>query len=69
MCVLSNSIVSLTEKQRWIDSGTMIVALYCTNVSNRSVLILAIALFWVSQQNDKVRQSTFLEFAQHLACL
>ena len=39
---LSNSKVSLSKTQRWIDAGSMTVSLYCTNVNIRSVLILTI---------------------------
>ena len=51
----------------------MTVALYCTSEEKRSIVVLTILLFWVCQQNVRLRQSTFLcptsEFAQHLACL
>ena len=40
------------RKHRWIDCNNMTVALYCTNVNNRSVLILTILHFWVCQLNN-----------------
>ena len=52
ICVPSNSSVSMSKKTNLIDSGTMTVSLYCTNVKHYSILWLSV--------NDQVLQSTFL---------
>ena len=51
--------ISFKEILNWIDSGTMTVSLCCTNVNNRSVLILTMPPFWACQWNDLVQQSIF----------
>ena len=73
MCSFQYNGTCFREHRVWIDYNNMTVALYCTNEENRSILVLTILLFWVCQQNVRLRQSTFLcptsEFARHLACL
>ena len=74
MCVLSNSAASLSKKKKgWTDSGTMTVALYCTNVSNRSVLILAILhsgnVGRTTGCFNRIFFVSIVQFAQHLPCV
>ena len=73
VCPFQLSGISFKEKKGWTDSGTMTVALYCTNVSNRSVLILAMLHSGnVGRTTGYVNRIFFVsivQFAQHLPCV